>query len=557
MTAKNVARYPTLTSKQAEPQEVIAQASVNRRLTWGLWAALSMLLGVYAVVLLAALQQSLWEQVDRLLDADADAVVRALEIDLSYADFEERSLAEGSKKPAKLSIGADAQAILWAQIEGFPPRVVAATPRAPTLFAPVFSNIQKHSRIQAEDGTVFFAESVELPPRAGQRLLVQALRPAELISGPMTKLAFMLLMGFVLVLFLGWYGMHAISSAAQAPVRRLVRRMKKIGFQGKQARLPESGKHDESYELTCVINDLLQRVQDQSDCERRFASDVAHELRTPLTVQIATAEIALSSPTSNDRELKNTIEGMLNEAQHMERLIERLLTLTQIQTQNMVTPLRPVNVCETIEHVVSVMQVLCDEKRQTLWVAAQSNLRAIGEPTMLRQVLMNLVHNAINHCGPGTHIAIRAYKNGKWIRIEVDDDGPGIPHEARDRLFTRFYRGANSCQENGRSFGLGLSIVKALTDAQGGYIRLEDKGERGSCFSLGLRASTRQSCENECIRSAPAPLESFGKPTIDTLPTVAGLSSPRHVQVKNRWDWKRFFGARTKLSRARVSQAGR
>jgi signal transduction histidine kinase len=292
--------------------------------------------------------------------------------------------------------------------------------------------------------------------------------------------------GFAAVMLLGWLGTRAIAGAALAPVRSIVRATRAIRLSRLGKRLRESGPHGEARELAQVINELLQRFQDGLARERGFVSDVAHELRTPLAAQAVIAQAALRNPTTSAREYQAVVMQMLDEARHMERFIERLLTLTRITTQALSAPLAPIDLHDAMQQTVATLKLLGDDKRQTLRVTCAPGLQALGEATMLRQALMNLVHNAILHCPAGSRIVLRAASRQGKVVVGVDDNGPGVAPALRRRLFTRFQRGQATGHERG--LGLGLSIVKALMEAQGGSVHLDDKPQPGARFCLTLQA---------------------------------------------------------------------
>jgi signal transduction histidine kinase len=238
------------------------------------------------------------------------------------------------------------------------------------------------------------------------------------------------------------------------------------------------------------MSGLLQHLQESLERERGFADDVAHELRTPLTAQISLAQTVLSRRTST-AEMRDCIAQLLEEARHMKHFTQQLLELTRISTRQPSIGSARVNVRTEISACSQLLQVLAEEKSQRLSFECRRELTVLGDATMLRQALMNVVHNAIEHCAPHASIVIRAYENGtgaaaQAVTIEVDDNGPGIATELRSKVFSRFCRGAPSGPHGSRGLGLGLSIARALTEAQNGSIWLADKPTAGSRFCLRL-----------------------------------------------------------------------
>jgi signal transduction histidine kinase len=237
--------------------------------------------------------------------------------------------------------------------------------------------------------------------------------------------------------------------------------------------------------LTTLFKRRLARCTDICrEHEHRFASNVAHELRTPLAAQVVLAQAALRQ--GDPKQHLAALHLMLDEARHMERLIDRLFALTRIATEPNAFSREAVDIPGAVADTTGTLRLLAEDKQQTLTVECTSGLRALGETTMLRQALMNLAHNAIEHCPRGARIVLRCRRLGNHAVIDVDDDGPGVPGPARRHLFTRFYRGGPTARAALRRLGLGLSIVKALMQAQGGAVTLEPKIDSGACFRLWL-----------------------------------------------------------------------
>jgi signal transduction histidine kinase len=476
-------------------------ARIRDKLALWFLTALGLQVIVFALVVFVLMQRSLVSQVDRLLDIDARTLTEAM------ATHQAAEARQGTGAGLVEGLGAalfsaDIQAVLWFHADPQGTQPLAATPGAPALPAPNVSELPRRTSATAADGTSYYLRSVEMAGDGGGTYLIEVARPAALVVEPLIQLAWMLCFGFAAVMLLGWFGGRAIASAALAPIQEIVSATRAIRLSRLSRRLRESGPDDELRELTQVINELLQRFQDGLDRERRFASDVSHELRTPLTAQILIAQTALRNPTAGVRDHEIAIQHMLEESRHMEQFIDRLLTLTRIATQPLSTALESVDLHDAILQTAATLQVLSDDKQHKLVVACQPGQLALGEPTMLRQALLNIVHNAIDHCPPGSCIVIRAAQRHDKVVVEVDDDGPGVPAQARSRLFTRFYRGAPRSDEKAaprRGLGLGLSIVKALMEAQSGDIHLESKEGQGARFCLTFLAAHRRRAASTAV----------------------------------------------------------
>lgn len=230
--------------------------------------------------------------------------------------------------------------------------------------------------------------------------------------------------------------------------------------------------------------------------QHRFVCDAAHELRTPLTAQCVVGESVLGKQAVTAPELRDAIVSMLEESKHMKRLIEALLDLTRASLANadqQGVSRQPValDLSALTYHCVESLRVLAEEKQQSIEASATPGVLADVDLTMVRQALLNVIHNAIEHCPEGTHIQVateRGMANEALIRVQ--DNGPGIPLEDQHHVFERFYRGAGTSRR--RSLGLGLSIAKAVLCSQGGGIELRSSPGEGCCFLLTLPLAAQE-----------------------------------------------------------------
>ena len=228
--------------------------------------------------------------------------------------------------------------------------------------------------------------------------------------------------------------------------------------------------------------------------QQRFVSDAAHELRTPLTAQSVVAENVLARQAVTAAELREALVSMLEESKHMTRLIEGVLDLTRVSLAN--TGERGVSrqpvaleVSELARDCVELLRVLAEEKRQSITVNTSTAVWADADHTMVRQALLNVIHNAIEHCPEGTAIQVDTGLSPHEVLIRVRDNGPGIALCEQLDVFERFYRGAGASGQRG--LGLGLSIAKAVLCSQGGGIELRSTPGEGCCFLLTLPLAIR------------------------------------------------------------------
>src|SRR5262249_38265220 len=176
-----------------------------------------------------------------------------------------------------------------------------------------------------------------------------------------------------------------------------------------------------------VFNDAVARWQDVFDRLRRFTADASHELRTPLTAMRSVGEVALRNPRDASA-YRDVIGSMLEEVDRLTRLVESLLTLTRADSGKIQVTPESLDLKALAGHVIDQLRVLADEKQQELTLRAPNTIRVVGDAALLRQALMNLVHNAIKYTPNGGAISVEldGMNSGQAV-IEVRDSGPGIP----------------------------------------------------------------------------------------------------------------------------------
>ncbi|MFC5824885.1 sensor histidine kinase [Nonomuraea insulae] len=222
------------------------------------------------------------------------------------------------------------------------------------------------------------------------------------------------------------------------------------------------------------------------DRMRQFVGDASHELRTPLTSIRGFAEYARQNPQADPAELMQRVETA---AGRMSLLVDDLLLLARVDQQR---PLRmqPVDMLALAADAVQDARIIAPDRLIKLDVVGGAALIVSGDEVRLRQVISNLVTNAIVHTEPGSPIIVRAGAGTGTLFIEVVDNGPGLTPEQLEHVFERFYRAdsARSRRRSGedRGSGLGLAIVQALVHAHNGTVTVDSSPEGGSTFRVEL-----------------------------------------------------------------------
>jgi heavy metal sensor kinase len=297
-----------------------------------------------------------------------------------------------------------------------------------------------------------------------------------------------LIAGLPIALGLAGFAGYFLAGRALSPIERMARRAHEINGDDLQARLAVENPADELGLLAQAFNETLGRLERSFEQLRRFTSDAAHELRTPLMAIRSVGEVGLREQASGE-EYREVIGSMLEESARLSRLVESLLTIAradagQIRLEKIAIPILPF-----VREAISVMDVLAEEKGQALLVDGTISAQVEADPVILRQVIVNLLDNAIKHTPRGGTILVRVLPApGPNVAVEVEDGGPGIPLAHRDKVFDRFYRVDDGRAREDGGAGLGLAIAKWGAEAHGGHLELSCPPSAGCIFRVVLPA---------------------------------------------------------------------
>jgi signal transduction histidine kinase len=229
----------------------------------------------------------------------------------------------------------------------------------------------------------------------------------------------------------------------------------------------------------------LQRLENSFAELKRFAGDASHELRTPVTALRTVGETALRDGQSPET-LRDAIGSMLEEAQRISDLINALLLLARADSGTVPVTRESVQMGQLLGDVRESLLVLAEERQQRIEIEAGENVTAQADRTLLRQALINLVHNAIIYSPASRAIRLRCYHRKSEVILEVADEGPGIAHEHRDKIFERFYRIDKARSHRHGGAGLGLAIARWAVERQAGRIELNTELGKGSVFRIAM-----------------------------------------------------------------------
>jgi heavy metal sensor kinase len=311
-----------------------------------------------------------------------------------------------------------------------------------------------------------------------------------------------LLAGLPFVLVFAGLGGYFLARHALGPIERMARRAHEINAERLSTRLDVENPDDELGILAKAFNETLSRLERSFEQLRRFTSDASHELRTPLTAIRSVGEVGLQKPGESEH-YREVIGSMLEESGRLSRLVDSLLMIARAESGQIALERTTILLLPLVRDAASFLEVLAEEKGQKVSIKGDETARVQGDYAILRQVLINLLDNAIKYSHAGGHISVRVSSAGDHsVLVEVEDGGPGIPPEHRDKVFDRFYRLDEGRSREAGGAGLGLAIAKWGAEAHGGRLELECKVGGGCIFRLLLPGTIGMGGEDRSVAVA-------------------------------------------------------
>ena len=308
--------------------------------------------------------------------------------------------------------------------------------------------------------------------------------PDVLARDALDEVAVQYLVAFAGVLLVaaavGW----AIAGRVLAPLKRISGTARRVSEERLDERIPVEGPDDELRDLSETLNSMLDRLAASFDAQRRFVANASHELRSPLTVIRSEAEVALANPEPDVDELRAMAESVVQASRHTEALLASLLILARSQRGLLRTD--AVDLAEAVGAAADAATPAAESER----VLLETDLRHAwveGDAALLERLAANLLENAVRYNRPGGFVHVSTREDGGSAELRVENTGPPVDREAAARLAEPFERLAR--EADARGAGLGLSIVRAVSEAHGGTLQIEPREGGGLMVSVRLPAT--------------------------------------------------------------------
>jgi signal transduction histidine kinase len=265
----------------------------------------------------------------------------------------------------------------------------------------------------------------------------------------------------------------------QILARGMTSRLREIATAADAMARGQHGQHvtvrgrDEVARLAEAFNAMSAELAETDRMRRELVANVSHELRTPLTALQATLDNVADGIQPVDPE---TLGAMRRQVRRLGRMVEQLLDLSRMEAEGAPLDRRAFAVAKLL-HRVRDEALLHGRDSVDVQIQAADGLTLVADEERVHQVLTNLVENGLRFSPPGGKVVVRASEHDEAIRLEVTDEGPGIPEDSRERVFERFYSVDES--RSGGGAGLGLAIARWIVDLHGGAIRVEEAPSHG------------------------------------------------------------------------------
>ncbi len=448
--------------------------SLRLRLTLLYTTLLGGVLLIFGALVYGLVSVILLDQTDTMLSQSAERLVAQLRINAS-GQFDSRT-----------TTGQQLADNLVFQIWGNDNKLQLSRP--PTLITPLDEIGRRagkpvfHSVVNGN--THLRVLSVPLKTERGPAGVLQVALSLSVIDITQQTLASVLILLAIVVMAISWLGAWLITGQTLSPLAIITQVATQIiRADDLSRRIPVATQRDDEVgQLIQAFNQTLERLENLFNAQRRFLADVSHELRTPLTVIKGNVGLMRKFGEMDDESLS----GIESEVDRLTRLVGDLLLLSQAESGRLPLDVKMVELDTVLLEVFQQMRTLAGERLQLRMVEIDQ-VQVSGDRDRLKQVLLNLVGNALQYTPAGGQVTLALRKTGERAQLVVTDTGPGISPQDLPHIFERFYRGEKSRKRSSSTgFGLGLSIAYWIIHNHGGTIEVTSQEGKGTTFCVWL-----------------------------------------------------------------------
>ena len=294
-----------------------------------------------------------------------------------------------------------------------------------------------------------------------------------------------LILGLALLICGAVLGGAWLVQRALQPVGQITRSAEHITSRNLSERLPVPQTRDEIERLSTALNNMIRRLDEGFQQTQRFFADASHELRTPLTIIQGELEATSKNPELKPNDRAAAL-STLDEVERLKNIVEGLFALSRLDAGQAQESITAVNLSDLAAITADQMSLMAEDKKISIRCRCAKPVIVQGDRARLKQVLVNLLDNAIKYTADGGLIDLSVNQDAHHAVLEVTDNGFGIPAEALPHVFDRFFRADKARSREMGGAGLGLSIVKSICAAHRGQVRVYSQEGAGSRFVVEL-----------------------------------------------------------------------
>ena len=307
----------------------------------------------------------------------------------------------------------------------------------------------------------------------------------------LTQLKHILLLSFLAGIGITLVGGYVFSRRLLSPIRFITKEVKEISAYNLTRRIPSGSGRDEWQQMSATLNDLLNRLQESFELQRRFISNASHELSTPLTSISSQLEIALQRER-NPEEYRRVLTSVLQDVRHMNKLTQTLLEFAKAAGNKGGLEINLIRIDEILMELPALLQ-----RQNSLYELSfdfenlpenEDELLVFGNAELLITAIMNIVSNACKY-SPDHHAHLRLEIHDSFFQVCIQDNGPGIPEQELNKIFLPFYR-VND-HHGTKGFGLGLALAAQIIKLHKGSINVSSAEGQGTVFCLRLPSARK------------------------------------------------------------------
>jgi heavy metal sensor kinase len=364
-----------------------------------------------------------------------------------------------------------------------PPANRSFDPAAVSVFAPPKSAGSAASSTQIEDNQRLMIRATLVQAASGDYLVELGVSFASMDEGLNHLLDLLALLLPVLIVCAAGGGYWLVSRALR-PVDQLSQTAEMMSLQNLTLRLPVAPSGDALERLSISLNNMLGRLRASVQTSRRFLADASHELRTPLTVIKGELQELTHEAHLDKREIRERVGSVLEEVARLEHLVSGLLVLSRLDAGETQPEWVEVDLAELALSTAEHMRLMAEDRGLAIDLSMLQKAVIRGDRARLKQIVVNLLDNAIRFTPPGGSVALRTAADESGAILEVADTGIGIPADSIAHVFDRFFRVDEARSREDGGAGLGLSIVRSICTAHGAEVEVESVINDGSRFRV-------------------------------------------------------------------------